>query len=142
MAQKEFSSSSNKWVQQEQQFLFSRKTTKTKCNIHEETQKKKKEFFMVFFIFMGCSLNWVFCEIHELMSFISCNNRSCWRWRCCYCSKIIAAIFSWRRRWEGAKLSNKFDDQKTQAMLCCSIIIIMTTSVLYYYYYYYFLLNL
>jgi hypothetical protein len=45
MAQKEFSSSSNKWVQ-EQQFLFCRKLPKQHAIQHEETQPKKK-FFIV-----------------------------------------------------------------------------------------------
>jgi len=45
MAQKEFSSSSNKWVQ-EQQFLFCRKLPKQHAIQHEETQPEKK-FFIV-----------------------------------------------------------------------------------------------
>jgi hypothetical protein len=56
MAQKEFSSSPKKWVQ-EQQFLFCKKLPKQHA-IHEKTEKKK--FFLVFLSFMGCSLNWVF----------------------------------------------------------------------------------
>jgi hypothetical protein len=45
--------------------------------------------------------------------------------------KSLLSLFFGGRRWEGAKLSNKFDDQKTQTVLCCSIIMIMTTSVHY-----------
>ncbi len=71
------------------------KTTKTKCNaIHEETQKKQKKSYSWFFDFYGLFSKLGFGEIHELMSFISCSNCSCWRWRCCYCSRIIVAVFS------------------------------------------------
>jgi hypothetical protein len=91
------------------------KTTKTTCNTW---RNKKKKNSLWFFYFCGLFSKLGFCEIHELMSFISCSNCSCWRWRCCYCSKIIVALFCRGRRWEGAKLSNKFDDQKHKQ--CCA----------------------